>query len=165
MSSYSIRRAVRKDSSQFLDLLVALADFEHLKPPDNEARRRIIEDIFSRRWLRMFVAEEKVSRKLVGYALYYYTYSSFLAKRTLYLEDIFVLEEHRKMGVGRNLFMKCVDEAAKKECGRMEWAVLTWNKNAIKFYEKQGANSLSDWRYYRLTEDKIATLSKKSPEQ
>ena len=62
------------------------------------------------------------SQKLVGYALYFYTYSSFLAKRTLYLEDIFVLEEHRKMGVGLNLFMKCISEAARRDCGRMEWA-------------------------------------------
>ncbi|HXQ92647.1 MAG TPA: GNAT family N-acetyltransferase [Nitrososphaerales archaeon] len=159
MSSYSIRRAIRKDASQFVDLLVALADFEHLDPPDDEARRRIIEDIFSKRWLRMFVAIDQKSKKLAGYALYYYTYSSFLAKRTLYLEDIFVLEKHRRMGIGWNLFLKCVSEAARRDCGRMEWAVLTWNKNAIRFYEKQGAKRLSEWYYYRLTSDKLKELS------
>jgi len=150
---------MRKDSSQFINLLVALADFEHLDPPDNEARRKIIEDIFTKRWLRMFVVVDQESKKLVGYALYFYTYSSFLAKRTLYLEDIFVLEEHRKMGVGLNLFMKCISEPARRDCGRREWAVLTWNKNAIRFYEKHGAKRLSEWHYYRLTSDKLRELS------
>lgn len=159
MSLYSIRRAVRKDSSQFLDLIVALADFEHLDPPGIDARRRILEDIFSKKWLRTFVAVDKKSKQLVGYALYYYTYSSFLAKRTFYLEDIFVLEQHRKMGIGWNLFLKCAKEAVKEDCGRMEWAVLTWNKNAIKFYEKQGAKRLSEWHYYRLTSDELQELS------
>jgi len=145
---------------------VALAGFEHLDPPDNDARRRIIEDIFSKRWLRMFVAVEQKSKHLVGYSLYYYTYSSFLARRTLYLEDIFVLEGHRRMGIGWSLFLKCVSEATKKDCGRMEWAVLTWNKNAIRFYEKQGAKRLSEWHYYRLSSDKLKELSKAdSPEQ
>ncbi len=153
MGRYSIRRAKRKDSSQLLNLLVALADFEHLDPPDNDARRRIIDDIFSKKWLETFVAIDQKDKDVVGYAMYYYTYSSFLAKRTLYLEDIFVLEEHRKMGIGWNLFLRCVREAKREDCGRMEWAVLTWNKNAIRFYEKQGARRLSDWYYYRLTLD------------
>src|ERR1700733_8434503 len=104
MTSYSIRRATRKDASQFLNLLVALADYEHLDPPDLSARKRIIEDIFSKRWLKIFIAVDQKYKKLVGYALYFFTYSSFLAKRTLYLEDIFVLEEHRKIGIGWILF-------------------------------------------------------------
>jgi GNAT superfamily N-acetyltransferase len=163
MSPYSIRRAVLKDSSQLLNLLVALANFEHLDPPGDEARRRIIGDIFSKKWLRTFVAVDQKSKQLVGYALYYYTYSSFLAKRTLYLEDIFVLEEHRKMGIGWNLFLKCAIEALREDCGRMEWAVLTWNKNAIRFYEKQGAKRLTEWHYYRLTSDRLRELSTTDP--
>ena len=72
--------------------------------------------------------------------MYFYTYSSFTALPTLYLEDIFVIRNSRQKGVGKALFNRCVQEARKHDCGKMEWAVLTWNKNAIDFYEKQGAN-------------------------
>ena len=92
------------------------------------------------------------SGRLVGYALYFYTYSSFVAKPTLYLEDIFVSEEHRKRGIGFALFRRCVEIAVANGCGRMEWAVLTWNDKALKFYEKLGARRMSDWYVYRLDE-------------
>jgi len=158
-TNYVIRRAKRQDSKGIIELLVALANYEKLEPPDQESRKRIIRDIFSKKMLRSFVASEKGSGKLVGYALYFFTYSSFLARPTLYLEDIFVLEEHRKKGLGRDLFIKCVSEAEKEGCGRMEWSVLTWNKNAIDFYEKLGAKRLDEWYYYRLTADTITALA------
>lgn len=88
--------------------------------------------------------------KPVGYALYFYTYSSFLAKPTLYLEDIFVLEGFRRRGVGRALFLKCAGEASANDCGRMEWSVLTWNAKAMRFYDALGAKRLSNWCVYRL---------------
>jgi len=157
---YVIRHAKRKDSREIIELLIALANFEHLEPPDQESRKRIIRDIFStKKFLNLFVAAEKGSGKLVGYALYFYTYSSFLARPTLYLEDIFVLEEHRKRGLGRDLFVRCVSEAVKRDCGRMEWSVLTWNKHAIEFYEKHGAERLDEWYYYRLTREKMNALT------
>jgi len=155
---YLLRLAKREDSHGILDLLVALADFEHLDPPDSLAKRRIIHDIFSKKSLNLFVAVDKSSSKLVGYALYFYTYSSFLARPTLYLEDIFVLEEHRRHGVGSDLFMKCVAEAKRNHCGRMEWAVLTWNQRAIDFYEKLGAKRLKEWYTYRLTRGNLEEL-------
>jgi GNAT superfamily N-acetyltransferase len=161
VANYTIRRAKKeKDSRGILDLLVALANFEHLEPPDPEAKKRILRDIFSKnKLLQLFVAEDKDSRKLVGYALYFYAYSSFLARPTLYLEDIFVLEEHRHRGIGRDLFVRCVAEAERKNCGRMEWSVLTWNKRAIDFYEKLGARRLDEWYYYRLDAKSIKELS------
>jgi GNAT superfamily N-acetyltransferase len=159
-ADYSIRHAKRKDSHGIQDLLVALANFEHLDPPDDPAKRRIIHDIFSdEKLLRTFVAADIDSGKLVGYALYFYTYSSFLARPTLYLEDIFVLEEYRHRGIGRDLFIRCAAEAEKNGCGRMEWSVLTWNKRAIDFYEKLGANRLEEWYYYRLSREGIEKLT------
>jgi GNAT superfamily N-acetyltransferase len=160
VTGYSIRRARKNDSSGITNLLIALANFEHLDPPDLVARRRIINDLFSKKkLLRLFVASEKSSGKLVGYALYFFTYSSFLARPTLYLEDIFVLEEHRKKGLGRHLFVRCVIEAQRNGCGRMEWAVLTWNEHAIEFYEKLGAIRLNEWYYYRLTNESMSDLT------
>ena len=163
-NSFFIREASKKeDSKGFLRLLVALANYEHLEPPNQSARRRIIEDIFSpkkkKKKANLFVALDRESKEQVGYALYFFTYSSFLARPTLYLEDIFVLEEHRGRGIGQALFQKCVDEAKSRGCGRMEWAVLTWNKNAIKFYEKLGARRMTEWYTYRLNSEGIERLS------
>jgi GNAT superfamily N-acetyltransferase len=156
MGGIRIRKARESDSLQFLSLLNALAVFEKLDPPDSQAERRILADIFTKRRLGLFVAEQE--GKLVGYGLYFFSYSSFLAKPTLYLEDIFVLKSKRGRGIGSQLFRKCVREAVLTDCGRMEWAVLTWNKNAIAFYEKIGARRLKEWRYYRLDREKLNQL-------
>lgn len=153
----TITKASRRDSDAFLDLLVGLANFERLEPPDADAKRRITRDIFVKKRAHLLVA--KFGRRCVGYALYFYTYSSFLARPTLYLEDIFVSEQFRAKGVGRALFLACVDEAVKEHCGRMEWAVLTWNKNAIKFYEKLGSERLDSWYVYRLNSGSLRRLS------
>ena len=139
-----------------LGLVSALAKFEHLKPPSAEGKRRLIDDIFRKKRINMVVASDR--GRLVGYALYFFNYSSFLAKPTLYLEDIFVLEEHRKRGIGFALFRKCVGIALAKRCGRMEWAVLTWNGKALKFYERLGARRMSDWYVYRLDEQALGRV-------
>ncbi|HKT21466.1 MAG TPA: GNAT family N-acetyltransferase [Nitrososphaerales archaeon] len=156
MNGFTVRRGRPSDSRQFMGLLVALAKFERLKPPSNEGRKRILEDVFERKRISLFVAVK--DRKLIGYALYFYTYSSFLAKPTLYLEDLFVLDEHRKSGVGFALFRRCVDEAVKEGCGRMEWSVLKWNEKALKFYERLGAKRMSEWVVYRLDERALSLV-------
>ena len=152
----TIRQASTKDSAGFLNLVVALANFEHLDPPDQPARKRMVYDIFRKKRAKLLMAHS--GKMAVGYALYFYTYSSFLARPTLYLEDIFVLESFRKKGVGKKLFLECVKEAVENGCGRIEFAVLRWNKNAIKFYEKLGAKRLKEWYGYRLTRDKLEAL-------
>jgi GNAT superfamily N-acetyltransferase len=86
----------------------------------------------------------------VGYAIVFETYSSFLAKPTLYLEDIFILPAHRGKGIGLKLFRHCVAEAKRRRCGRMEWCVLDWNKNAVRFYDTYGARQMKQWLLYRL---------------
>lgn len=154
-----IRRGRKGDSQQFLGMVLALAQFEHLKPPSAAGRKRLIDDLFRKRRIRLFVATK--GKKLVGYALYFYSYSSFVAKPTLYLEDLYVLEDHRKRGVGFALFRRCVDEAISMGCGRMEWAVLTWNEKALKFYEKLGARKLSEWYVYRLDENGLVKVPSK----
>jgi GNAT superfamily N-acetyltransferase len=143
-----IRGGRRSDSRQFVDLVLALAKFENLRPPSAAGRRRLLDDVFGKNRLKLLVAAD--GRNLVGYALYFYTYSSFLAKPTLYLEDLFVLGEHRGRGVGFALFRRCIDEAVSEGCGRMEWAVLDWNEKAQRFYENLGARKLSEWYTYRL---------------
>ena len=156
MAGSVIRRGRKTDSREFTKLVLALAEFEKLDPPSKAGRRRLAEDIFVRKRIYLFVAED--GDRLVGYALYFYTYSSFLARPSLYLEDLFVLPEYRKRGVGYDLFRRCVREAVSEGCGRMEWAVLTWNERAIRFYERLGATRLSDWYVYRLVERALRRL-------
>ncbi|HET6963066.1 MAG TPA: GNAT family N-acetyltransferase, partial [Terriglobia bacterium] len=98
--------------------------------------------------------------RVVGYAITLFTYSSFLALPTLYLEDLFVLESHRGQGAGYRLFTHCVEEAHRRGCGRMEWQVLDWNRLAIDFYERLGARQMKEWLPYRMVrEDMEALLS------
>jgi ABC-type dipeptide/oligopeptide/nickel transport system permease component len=95
----------------------------------------------------------------LGYAITFETYSSFLALPTLYLEDLFVIPEARGSGAGRAAFRHLAAEALRRGCGRMEWAVLDWNALAIGFYERLGAQRLSEWYTYRLTADQLRGIA------
>lgn len=161
MENPIIRRVRRPDAEAVLGLLIALAKFEGLEPPDKEARLRLVDDIFKRKRLEVFLAV--VGTRAVGYALYFYSYSSFLGRPTLYLEDIFVLEEYRGEGIGSALFRRCVREARLRGCGRMEWSVLAWNRKAINFYDKVGAKKLADWYAYRLDSDQFGRVAGEKP--
>lgn len=117
--SFVIRKATRKDGKVLLSLINALADFEKLQRPSPIARKRLLHDAFGKRKrFDAFLAE--IDGKAVGYAITFETYSSFLALPTLYLEDIFVLPEYREGKIGLLLFRRCVEEARKRKCGRME---------------------------------------------
>src|SRR6478609_7003539 len=129
-----VRKATSADAETVLRLIVALAEFERLPPPDGAARQRLIGDAFGPRpRFEIFLAE--LDGQVVGYAFVFETYSTFLAMPTLYLEDLFVLDEFRGRGVGYALFRYCAEEALRRGCGRFEWVVLDWNTNAITFYE------------------------------
>jgi GNAT superfamily N-acetyltransferase len=153
----AIRKAKSSDAKAFLGLVRALAKFEKLDPPTPSAARRLVRDTFSKKKLNLLLAFS--DSKPVAYALYFFTYSSFLARPTLYLEDIFVLEAFRGKKIGKRMFLKLVREARRLRCGRMEWSVLTWNKNAIRFYEHIGARRLDEWHYYRLDQKGIESLT------
>jgi GNAT superfamily N-acetyltransferase len=133
-----------------LDLIDGLADYEHLPRPDAAARERLARDAVAEPpRFRALLAE--IGGAVVGYALYFETYSSFLASPSLYLEDIFVRPQARGCGAGAALFRACAREALERGCGRMEWQVLTWNKLALDFYGRRDAQPLEDWRPFRLT--------------
>jgi GNAT superfamily N-acetyltransferase len=150
MSSVIIRLAKRNDGKQLLALINALADFEKLKRPTPAARKRLLRDAFGKR-KRFDAFLAFVDTAAVGYAIVFETYSSFLAKPTLYLEDIFVLPAYRGKKIGLKLFRHCLAEAKRRKCGRMEWMVLDWNVNAIRFYENLGAKQMKEWLLFRMT--------------
>jgi GNAT superfamily N-acetyltransferase len=144
-----IRKASKKDSKDIIRLIIELAHFEKLAPPDRQARLRLLKHAFGGKPLfNILIAE--YNHVAIGYAFYFYTYSSFLARKTLYLEDIFISENFRKKGAGKLLINELANIAKKQKCGRMEWCVLDWNTNAINFYNKLGAKPLDEWKYYRL---------------
>lgn len=145
-----VRQATQADAPAILRLVLGLAEYEKLTPPDEAAQERLVRDMFTTPpRIQAFLAE--VGGEAVGYAFIFETYSSFLALPTLYLEDLFVLPEHRSKKAGYALFRHVVAEAHRRGCGRMEWSVLTWNRLAIDFYVRLGARHLSDWAVYRLT--------------
>ncbi len=133
----------------FLGLINKLAEFEKLSSPDEEAKRRLRQDCLSDK-PKFQAAVGIIKGKCVSYVIYFFTYSSFLALPTLYLEDIFVLEEQRRQGLGEKMFSYCKQIAKYEGCGRMEFTVLKWNTSAQKFYEKHKAKPLDDWLFYRL---------------
>jgi GNAT superfamily N-acetyltransferase len=145
-----IRKAVASDEPAILALVDALADYEKLDRPSPEARARLMHDLFGPKpRIDCFLAF--LDGYPVGYAIVLESYSSFLALPTLYLEDLFILDEYRKRGAGRALFLGALEEAKRRGCGRMEWTVLDWNQLAIDFYDKTGGKHMAEWQLYRIT--------------
>lgn len=153
-----IRPATAADAETLLALIDALADYEKLERPTPEARERLVRDGFGAApRFQAYLAER--GGRVVAYAITYETYSSLLARPTLYLEDVFVLPEARRSGVGHAIFRFLAREAVRRGCGRMEWAVLDWNRPAIEFYEKLGARRMREWYTYRLTAEQLRALA------
>jgi GNAT superfamily N-acetyltransferase len=160
--SVRIRRAEREDAPTLIRLITALAEFEHLEPPDAAAQARLIQDGWpedaGRPRFTAWLAEgetENGGREAAGYAVTFETYSSFLAQPTFYIEDIFVLPSHRRKSVGSALLRRLIQEAWETGCGRMEWVVLDWNTGAQQFYQRIGARHLTEWQFYRLRREEM----------
>jgi len=146
-----IERVCVENFDQFLVLIAKLAEFEKLIPPDESAKERLRRDcLLKTPKYNAFMG--RIGKNYVAYVIFIFGYSSFLALPTLFIEDIFVLEEFRRKGIGEKMFDYCKREAERRGCGRIEFIVLKWNKAAQKFYDKNKATRL-DWDFYRLTRD------------
>jgi GNAT superfamily N-acetyltransferase len=157
-NNVKIRKATASDADLLISLILGLAEFEKLEPPDEAAQQRLVADAFgSRPRFDVFLAE--VEGKVAGYAFTFETYSTFLALPTLYLEDLFVLPEFRSKRVGYALMIFLAQEAVKRGCGRMDWTVLDWNEHAIEFYKRLGGEHLKEWYYYRLDRAALERLA------
>jgi GNAT superfamily N-acetyltransferase len=158
MEAIQIRRARAEDAGTLFELICALADYEHLEPPDAAARERFIADGFGvRPRFEAFLAE--IDGAAVGYAIVFETYSTFLARPSLFLEDLFVRPEARRRGAGQALLRHLAAAAVARGCGRMEWMVLAWNELAQGAYRKLGAQQLDEWRLCRLTGEALERLA------
>jgi GNAT superfamily N-acetyltransferase len=143
-----IRQAVEADTPTILHLIKELAIYERLSDHVSCDLESLRSALFDRHEAKVLLAE--IDKAVVGFALYHYNFSTFLGKKGLYMEDIFVIEPFRRHGVGKALFMRLLDIAKEEGCGRMEWSVLDWNSPALSFYLRQGAKPMSDWTVYRI---------------
>ena len=154
-----IRAGTRRDVPAILALIRGLAEYEKLGHEVEATLARIRQHGFGkRRYFETLLCFE--GRRPVGFALYFFTYSTFLAKPTLYLEDLFVVPEARGHGAGKALLAALARVATRRGCGRMEWAVLDWNTPAIGFYERLGARLRKDWILTRLTGTPLHALGR-----
>jgi len=158
VSKLTIRKAESADADLVLQFIQALADYERLKGPDAAGEERIRRHGWGDRpRFEVLLAFEDDTP--VGFALYFFQFSTFEARPTLYLEDLFVYPKHRGGGYGKALLSALAREAVAEDCGRMDWLVLDWNQSAIDFYKRLGADVLPEWRLCRLTDSAIAALA------
>ena len=145
-----VRRGTKRDVPTIVRLIRGLAEYEKLAHECEATVRRIRRHGFgARRYFEVLICERDGAA--IGFALYFFTYSTFMARPTLYLEDLFVLPEARGRGAGRALLAALARIATRRRCGRMEWTVLDWNTPSIGFYERLGARLRRDWILTRLT--------------
>lgn len=175
--AFSIRTATAADVSSVLHFIQQLAIYEKLEhacvateaallktlfAPNSSVRVLLIEEhpSMEKPWEAAKNASKSAAKaQAAGFALYFYNYSTFLAKPGIYLEDLFVLPEHRGKGYGKALMVHIATIAVAEGCGRFEWSVLDWNEPSIQFYRSIGAVGMNDWTVQRVTGDALVRLA------
>jgi GNAT superfamily N-acetyltransferase len=161
----TVRKAVEADVPVILHLIRGIADYERLAHEVEATEALVREHGFGPRpTFEALIAERDRAqgRSAVGFALYFFTFSTFKARPTLYLEDLFVLPDERRHGIGRCLLAELARIAVERRCGRMEWSVLDWNTSARDFYFKIGAAAMDAWTVFRLTPDGFGRLAEEA---
>ena len=157
-NSFTIHSAGKEDVPLILDFIRKLGEYERLSH-EVVATESDLE--------RYLFGKEQVAEVLIGYegelpvgfALFFHNFSTFLGKPGIYLEDLFVLEEHRGKGYGTKLLARLASLALERDCGRLEWAVLDWNEPSIEFYKSLGARLMNEWIVNRITGEKLQKLA------
>jgi ribosomal protein S18 acetylase RimI-like enzyme len=157
---FTIRPATIADTPAVFSLILALADYENLSDKVTGNIATLQEDMFGANpCVEAIVAEIAPKQQIIGFALFFTNYSTFLTRRGIYLEDLFVLSEYRGMGIGKALITNLAQIAVARNYGRFEWSVLDWNEPAIAFYTRIGAEILPDWRICRISGDALEQLA------
>ncbi len=162
---FNLRLAQSEDVPAIFTLIQSLAQYENLAHLVTGSPVALHEDLFgSHACIECLVAESmphdgQPVPQIIGFALFFTNYSTFLTRRGIYLEDLFVLPQYRRKGIGKAMISKVAEIALKRGCGRFEWAVLDWNTPAINFYQQLGAEVLPDWRICRATGAALQSLA------
>lgn len=159
---FAIRPAMPADVAEILRLIRELADYEKLSGMAVGTESMLHQALFGARPAAEALVAERGGR-VVGFALYFTTFSTFLCRPGLYLEDLFVEPAHRGFGIGKALLRALAALAVERGCGRLEWRVLDWNEPSIRFYESLGARLLKEWLLVRMTREEFAALGKSGP--
>jgi GNAT superfamily N-acetyltransferase len=155
----AIRPGTPADVPLIAELIRGLARYEKLEHEVTMTEERLAANLFGPHpYAETLIAE--VDGSPVGFALFFHNFSTFLAQPGIYLEDLFVVPERRGGGLGRALLKELARLAVERDCGRLEWSVLDWNREAIGFYERLGARPNSEWTVYRLTGEALAALGR-----
>jgi GNAT superfamily N-acetyltransferase len=158
MNDIQIQPAAEADAPLILQLIKALAEYERLGHEVVATEAMIRESLFGAT-PHAQAAIARAGGDAVGLAIWFSTYSTFLSRPGIYLEDLFVLPAWRGKGIGRALLRHLARIAVEQGCGRIEWSVLDWNETAIRFYRSIGARPMDGWTVYRLTGDSITRLA------
>jgi len=159
MNTFTLRPAAPADVPDIVRLIVALADYEKLTHLLEITPEKLQAQLFGARAVVEALVAELGDGRVVGFALFFTNFSTFLCKPGLYLEDLFVEPEHRGLGIGRALMKALAGIAVERDYGRFEWCVLDWNEPAIRFYQSLGASILPDWRLCRVTGQAMERLA------
>jgi GNAT superfamily N-acetyltransferase len=163
-TDFRIETATERDVPIILKLIKGLAEYEKLAHEVVATEAGLRESLFGARR----VAEVLIGyagAEAAGFAVFFHNYSTFLGRPGIYLEDLFVLPEWRRRGLGTQLLRRIAQTAVERGCGRLEWSVLDWNAPAIAFYKKLGARAMDEWTVYRLTGDGLKNLAKRSSDK
>ena len=156
--SVQIRPATRDDVPAIAELIRGLARYEKLENDVVMTEALLDKALFGdRQYAEVLLAA--LDGRPVGFALFFHNFSTFLGRPGIYLEDLFVLPGQRGRGIGRTLLTHLAQIAVERDCGRLEWAVLDWNRDAIGFYERIGARPNSEWTVYRLAGEALTGLA------
>lgn len=151
--------ATKKDIPLIREFILELAEYERAKPGEAPVTEKDLADTLFGKRPAAEVLIAYVDNEPVGFALFFHNYSTWLGKRGIYLEDLFVRPTARKYGVGFALLRALARIALDRDCGRIDWSVLTWNQLAISFYRQIGAKSMDDWTSFRLTGNALAQIA------
>lgn len=153
----SIREAVREDAPLILKLIRDLAEYERLSHEAVATEADIVRELFGSK-PKVFCDIAEWNGRPAGFALWFYTFSTFLGRHGIWLEDLFVEPRMRGHGIGKALLRNLARRCARENLGRLEWAVLDWNQPSIDFYRSQGAVFMDDWRRCRVTGEALNRL-------
>lgn len=158
METLKIRMANRADVPLILELIKELAEYEHMR---NEvvAEASVLEEwIFDKEKAEVMIGEYQ--GKAIGFALFFYNFSTFLGRCGIYLEDLYIKTEYRNQGFGKVMLQKLAQITVARGCGRLEWCCLDWNTPSIDFYKSLGAQSMDDWTTYRISGERLQEFGK-----